>query len=72
MKGQNWNGPGLLMAFKTLFKPSLLRPSEVVGSLNQIDFQSLKAQGYLGIGLDKDNTLTAPYSLDIHPSIRVL
>ena len=35
--------------------------------LSEIDFYKLKSRGYSKIVFDKDNTLTAPYSVKLHP-----
>ncbi|KAJ3290005.1 hypothetical protein HDU79_003620 [Rhizoclosmatium sp. JEL0117] len=54
MKGQSWNPKGLTSIWTLLTRPSL----------------SLKREGIKAICFDKDNTLTAPYSVDIHPPFK--
>ncbi len=66
--GQSFHLPGLLAGLRVLASPGLLRPSAIVPDVRSIDFAHLHAvQGVRAIALDKDNTLTAPYALGLHP-----
>ena len=66
---QSWNGPAVRTLFTILRQPSLLIPSLAVQDLSHVDISSLSKRGIKGIVLDKDNTITAPYSLSIHPRV---
>ena len=47
----------------------LLLPHADVPSIASIDWPRLAARGYKGVVFDKDNTLTLPYTLSLHPSV---
>jgi phosphatidylglycerophosphatase GEP4 len=49
---------------------SLVLPHFQVASLSQIDWMALKQAGFKGCVFDKDNTLTVPYALEIHPEVQ--
>lgn len=68
--GQSWNGPAVRSVLRILQRPSLLSPSLSVQDISAINISALKKRGIKGIVLDKDNTITAPYSLDVHPQIQ--
>ena len=67
--GQSWNGPAVRSMFTVLTKPSLLSPSLSIRDLSNINVPHLKRLGIKGLVLDKDNTITAPYALHIHPQV---
>ncbi|KAF7726764.1 hypothetical protein EC973_008452 [Apophysomyces ossiformis] len=65
---QGINLAGILNAFRIIWNPSLALPHVVVNDIRNIHFGNLKTQGGIkAIGFDKDNCLTAPYVLHIHP-----
>ncbi|KAI9342807.1 mitochondrial PGP phosphatase-domain-containing protein [Obelidium mucronatum] len=66
MKGQSYNPKGIRSAFALLTQPALAVPHLAVDNIARIDFRSLKSKGIKAICFDKDNTLTAPYSLETH------
>uniref|UniRef100_A0A7S0L2L9 Phosphatidylglycerophosphatase n=1 Tax=Coccolithus braarudii TaxID=221442 RepID=A0A7S0L2L9_9EUKA len=41
-----------------------------VRDLSKLDFASMRAAGIVGLVLDKDNTLTAPYAMEVEPRLR--
>ncbi|KAJ3070403.1 hypothetical protein HDU98_006587 [Podochytrium sp. JEL0797] len=67
MKGQSWNPKGLTSAFSLFTKPSLFIPQLAVDNIARIDFRALKKAGVQAVCFDKDNTLTAPFAVNIHP-----
>jgi phosphatidylglycerophosphatase GEP4 len=70
MLSQSWNWPGVAMTFRCLTRePSLLLPHATVRDFGALDFPRLRRAGVLGVVLDKDNTLTAPYADEIEPSL---
>jgi phosphatidylglycerophosphatase GEP4 len=44
-------------------------PHATVRDLCALDFPRLRRAGFVGVVLDKDNTLTAPYTDDVEPSL---
>lgn len=56
-------------AFVRLFQPSLALPHLKVDSVSDLDFKRLHKLGFRGVCFDKDNTLSLPYSDEIHPSV---
>ena len=58
---QSWNWPAIAMAVRVLTRqPSLVMPHVEVTDLRGIDFRRLRALGFEGVVLDKDNTITEP------------
>lgn len=72
MKGQSWNWQGILKSWEWIAQPNLLKPRRIVSNLSSLDFDHLYQCGFRGIAFDKDNTLTAPYALEIHPPFKVI
>ena len=48
----------------------LLLPHIDVPSINHIDWAALQQAGIKGVCFDKDNTIAAPYALQVHASVR--
>jgi phosphatidylglycerophosphatase GEP4 len=59
---QSFNFNGIKLFLKYILKPKLFIPNQIVPSIAEIDFITLKNSGFKAIVFDKDNTLTAPYS----------
>lgn len=68
---QSLNTSALSILFRILFfskhRKRLVQPSITIPDLTHLDFKRLKKDGFKAIVFDKDNTLTAPYSSQIHP-----
>ena len=65
---QSLNTKALLALASVVRRPSLLVPHVSLDNVSQLHYQALKDRcGIRAIVFDKDNTLTAPYGLDIHP-----
>lgn len=62
MKGQWFNLPAIQILGHVLKSPSLLIPHFHVQTVADIDTKNLKSYGFKYIVLDKDNTISAPYS----------
>ena len=43
----------------------------VISDISEIDWQKLHSQGFKFVIFDKDNTLTAPYELNIASHLKV-
>lgn len=70
MLSQSWNWPAITMTIRCMTRePSLMLPHVTVPDLSAIDFARLRSAGFVGLVLDKDNTLTAPYSDVVEPSL---
>eukprot|EP01120_Amphizonella_sp_Union-15-10_P012827 TRINITY_DN57_c0_g1_i1.p1 TRINITY_DN57_c0_g1~~TRINITY_DN57_c0_g1_i1.p1 ORF type:complete len:209 (+),score=20.58 TRINITY_DN57_c0_g1_i1:56-682(+) len=69
---QFFNFPALKLLSRVIRekKSNFLLPHYQVQDLSQIPFQKLKAQGFLGIVFDKDNTLTRPYQYFLEPKLQ--
>ncbi|KAI8923018.1 mitochondrial PGP phosphatase-domain-containing protein [Entophlyctis helioformis] len=65
--GQSINWSGLAGALGVLVRPSLVVPHLVVADIRQLPVAKLREAGFCAIAFDKDNTLTAPYAMEIHP-----
>lgn len=63
---QSINTKALLTLASILRRPSLLSPHVSVANVSQINYGALAENGIAAIVYDKDNTLTAPYDLNIH------
>ncbi len=55
---------------KALLNKKLRTPKERISSINDLAISALKKKGIKALIFDKDNTLTLPYTNEIHPSIR--
>eukprot|EP01126_Amoeba_proteus_P061533 TRINITY_DN8270_c0_g1_i1.p1 TRINITY_DN8270_c0_g1~~TRINITY_DN8270_c0_g1_i1.p1 ORF type:complete len:246 (+),score=20.65 TRINITY_DN8270_c0_g1_i1:428-1165(+) len=66
---QYFNGDAL-KTFLTLKSPSLLLPHYTVQDVSHIPYDALRRHGFRALVLDKDNTLTVPYSLSPHPRVK--
>lgn len=51
-------------------KSELLVPHASVSGVYSIDWRQLAALGFKGCVLDKDNTLTKPYSMALEPGVQ--
>ncbi|KAI8617116.1 mitochondrial PGP phosphatase-domain-containing protein [Chytriomyces sp. MP71] len=69
MQGQSWNAKGVGGVLRVALRPSLAVPQLSVASVASLDFGKLKRAGVRVLAFDKDNTLTAPYALGIHPPL---
>ncbi|GAQ83869.1 hypothetical protein KFL_001660060 [Klebsormidium nitens] len=69
--GQNFNLAGIRITLGLLFggKKHLAVPHIAVPDIRWIDWQALRAAGFQGVVFDKDNTLTAPYALEIYETL---
>lgn len=69
--GQRINVEGIVSSVSVIVKDRhLVLPHVSVRDLRYIDWGELKKRGFKGVVFDKDNTLTAPYSLAIWPPLR--
>ncbi|MBW2977897.1 YqeG family HAD IIIA-type phosphatase [Candidatus Woesearchaeota archaeon] len=66
---QNFNLEGTLYFPWVMLRKSLAIPHFSVADISKIYFAKLKHYGFKGLVFDKDNTLTAPYKLEIYPTI---
>eukprot|EP00529_Nitzschia_sp_RCC80_P041436 CAMPEP_0113458140 /NCGR_PEP_ID=MMETSP0014_2-20120614/9767_1 /TAXON_ID=2857 /ORGANISM="Nitzschia sp." /LENGTH=195 /DNA_ID=CAMNT_0000349651 /DNA_START=1245 /DNA_END=1829 /DNA_ORIENTATION=+ /assembly_acc=CAM_ASM_000159 len=65
---QSLNTRAIVTLASVFRRPSLLVPHLTVEDVSQIDFHDLKTNGKItAVVFDKDNTLTEPYSNEIHP-----
>eukprot|EP00890_Picochlorum_soloecismus_P003997 jgi/Picsp_1/4599/NSC_01969-R1_protein len=68
MLGQSFNGAGIASFFHILGRePSLAVPHVETPDLRNIKWDELKKAGFKGCVFDKDNTLTEPYAMKVHP-----
>ncbi|KMZ64039.1 Phosphatidylglycerophosphatase [Zostera marina] len=66
--GQRLNTAGVLWSLKVATKqPQLLIPHVSVADIRSIEWDVLEKAGFRGVVFDKDNTITAPYSLALWP-----
>eukprot|EP00123_Amoebidium_parasiticum_P022757 comp9427_c0_seq1/m.4479 comp9427_c0_seq1/g.4479 ORF comp9427_c0_seq1/g.4479 comp9427_c0_seq1/m.4479 type:complete len:207 (-) comp9427_c0_seq1:105-725(-) len=69
--GQGWNPVAVRTAVSVLTtRRSLAVPHFSVKDISHIDFSALHKGGCRAIVFDKDNCLTAPYALEIYPTIK--
>lgn len=69
--GQNFNAAGVGLFFRLLGgNQALAMPHLSVPDIRSIDWAALSAAGFKGVVFDKDNTLTAPFSLEVEPRLR--
>lgn len=65
---QSINTKAIFSLASVVRRPSLLVPHVAVKNVSKLDYTALKQQcGIRAIVFDKDNTLTAPYGMSIHP-----
>eukprot|EP00980_Cylindrotheca_fusiformis_P028662 scaffold22634_cov123-Cylindrotheca_fusiformis.AAC.9 len=65
---QSINTKALLTLASVVRRPSLLVPHVSLANISQLNYAALKEQcGIRAVIFDKDNTLTAPYGMSIHP-----
>ena len=64
---QSLNFGGITTFFKLLTRPKLFLPHLILDDIRKVDFKLLKDSGFKAVVFDKDNTLTAPYKLILHP-----
>ncbi|CAL5203411.1 unnamed protein product [Lathyrus oleraceus] len=66
--GQSINFEGILCSTMVILKdPHLALPHISVRDIRYIDWAALRRKGFKGVVFDKDNTITAPYSLTPWP-----
>lgn len=63
------NIPGILVPVHLLINPRLVVPALSVRDIRQLDFVALKAAGYRGAVVDKDNCLTLPHHDELVPEL---
>ena len=68
---QFFNRAGLRILPRVLANPALATPHLALPSIAHIDFHRLRGAGVEFLVFDKDNTITAPYSLEIYPLLAV-
>lgn len=67
--GQSFNSAGIVLFGRiALSDQSLAIPHLDVKDVSCIDWKVLKEAGFEGVIFDKDNTLTNPYELELHPA----
>lgn len=65
---QSINTKALLTLASVVRRPSLFVPHVALSNVSQLNYTALKEHcGIRAVIFDKDNTLTAPYGMDIHP-----
>ena len=67
---QSWNKDAVASIFSYLRRPRLLKPDLQVQTISDIDVNQLKAIGVRAVLLDKDNTVTAPFETEVHPTAK--
>ncbi|WOK91846.1 hypothetical protein Cni_G00537 [Canna indica] len=68
--GQRFNGEGAASFLRVAAaEPHLALPHISVPDIRSVDWPALRRLGFRGVIFDKDNTLTAPYSLALWPSL---
>lgn len=68
--GQSLNVAGVSQFVRSAWsEPSSTLPHMDVASLSTVDWAELWSKGFRACVFDKDNTLTLPYSLEIHPDV---
>ncbi|KAL2322747.1 hypothetical protein Fmac_027126 [Flemingia macrophylla] len=68
--GQRINLEGILCSTMVILKdPRLALPHISVPGIRYIDWAELRRKGFKGVVFDKDNTITAPYSLKPWPPL---
>ena len=65
---QSLNTKALLTLASVVRRPSLMVPHVSLQNVSQLNYTALKERcGIRAVIFDKDNTLTAPYGMEIHP-----
>ena len=65
---QSINTKALVTLATVIRRPSLLVPHVSVDNVSELNYQAMKERaGIKAVVFDKDNTLTAPYAMEIHP-----
>jgi phosphatidylglycerophosphatase GEP4 len=65
---QSLNTKALVTLASVIRRPSLLVPHVSVDNISEINYAAMKERaGIRAVVFDKDNTLTAPYAMEIHP-----
>ncbi|XP_021898361.1 uncharacterized protein LOC110815037 isoform X2 [Carica papaya] len=68
--GQRINVEGVVSSVSVFVKDRhLVLPHVIVPDIRYIDWGELKKRGFKGVVFDKDNTITAPYSLTLWPPL---
>ncbi|XP_028760283.1 uncharacterized protein LOC114718997 [Neltuma alba] len=67
--GQRINLEAICSTFLFVKDPKLALPHVSVPDLRYIDWGELRRRGFKGVVFDKDNTITAPYSLTLWPPL---
>lgn len=68
--GQSFNSAGIASSVSVFLRDHhLALPHLSVRDIRSIDWRDLKSRGFKGVVFDKDNTLTAPYSNSLWPSL---
>ena len=68
--GQRINLEGIGSSIGIIAKDKhLVMPHVAVPDIRYIDWAELKRRGFKGVVFDKDNTITAPYSLSLWPPL---
>ncbi|XP_078171646.1 haloacid dehalogenase (HAD) superfamily protein [Carex rostrata] len=68
--GQRFNPAGILFTGSVaLREPCLFLPHLSVRDMRSLDWAALRQVGFRGVVLDKDNTLTEPYSRSLWPPL---
>jgi len=65
--GQSLNLDAIRRIGSLVRRPALVLPHIQAGTVDDLCFDSLKKAGIRAVVFDKDNTLTAPYELAVHP-----
>lgn len=66
---QSLNTKAILTLASVVRRPALLVPHATVSTVSELDYNVLKERcGIRAIMFDKDNTITAPYDMSIHPN----
>ncbi|XVF58538.1 hypothetical protein PTKIN_Ptkin07bG0074200 [Pterospermum kingtungense] len=69
--GQRINVEGIVFSVGVFIKDRhLALPHVAVPDIRFIDWNELRRRGFKGVVFDKDNTITAPYSLTLWPPLR--
>eukprot|EP00238_Polyblepharides_amylifera_P005610 CAMPEP_0196587550 /NCGR_PEP_ID=MMETSP1081-20130531/57751_1 /TAXON_ID=36882 /ORGANISM="Pyramimonas amylifera, Strain CCMP720" /LENGTH=226 /DNA_ID=CAMNT_0041909749 /DNA_START=85 /DNA_END=765 /DNA_ORIENTATION=+ len=68
---QNFNAAGIKIFIKTYWgNRHLALPHLEVEDIRSVNWKALKDAGFEGCVFDKDNTLTAPYAMRVHPPLQ--
>lgn len=68
--GQRLNLAGVALASRVaVSQRHLALPHVTVRDIRCVDWAALRARGFQGVVLDKDNTITAPYAMAVWPGL---